>query len=37
MGYWDYDEQMWAPSEADDLFDEIKQKLIDSAKKFFEK
>ena len=32
MGYWDYDEQMWEPSEADDLFDEIKQKLIDSAK-----
>lgn len=32
MGYWDYDEPMWEPSEADDLFDEIKQKLIDSAK-----
>lgn len=32
MGYWDYEEPEWEPSEADDLFDEIKQKLIDSAK-----
>lgn len=32
MSYWDYDEPMWEPSEADDLFDAIKQKLIDFAK-----
>lgn len=32
MGYWDFEEPVWEPSEADDLFDEIKQKLIDSAK-----
>lgn len=32
MGYWDYDEPMWEPSEADELFDEIKQKLVDAAK-----
>lgn len=32
MGYWDYDEPYWEPSEADILFDEIKDKLIDAAK-----
>ena len=32
MSYWDYEEPMWEPSEADELFSEIKQKLIDSAK-----
>lgn len=32
MGYWDYEEPMWEPSEADELFDEIKSKLIDAAK-----
>jgi hypothetical protein len=32
MSYWDYDEPMWEPSEADELFDEIKSKLINSAK-----
>ena len=32
MGYWDYDESYWEPSEADILFDEIKDKLIDAAK-----
>lgn len=32
MGYWDFEEPTWEPSEADDLFDEIKQKLVDSAK-----
>lgn len=32
MGYWDYDEPMWEPSEADELFNEIKSKLIDAAK-----
>lgn len=32
MGYWDYEEPEWEPSEADELFSEIKQKLIDSAK-----
>lgn len=32
MGYWYYEEPYWEPSEADELFDEIKSKLIDSAK-----
>lgn len=32
MSYWDYEEPMWEPSEADELFDEIKSKLINSAK-----
>ena len=32
MSYWDYEEPMWEPSEADELFDEIKSKLIDAAK-----
>lgn len=32
MGYWDYDEPMWEPSEADELFDELKSKLVDAAK-----
>lgn len=32
MSYYDYDEPYWEPSEADELFDEIKDKLIDSAK-----
>lgn len=32
MGYWDYDEPVWEPSEADELFDELKSKLIDAAK-----
>lgn len=32
MSYWDYDEPMWEPSETDELFDEIKSKLIDAAK-----
>lgn len=32
MSYWDYDEPIWEPSEADELFDEIKSKLIDAAK-----
>ena len=29
---YDYDEPYWGPSEADELFDEFKSKLIDSAK-----
>lgn len=32
MDYWDYEEPEWEPSEADELFDEIKTKLINSAK-----
>ena len=32
MGYWDYEEPMWEPSEADELFDELKSKLVDAAK-----
>lgn len=32
MGYWDYEEPCWEPSEADELFDEIKSKLVDAAK-----
>lgn len=32
MGYWDYDEPMWEPSEADELFNELKSKLIEAAK-----
>lgn len=32
MSYWDYEEPMWEPSEADELFGEIKSKLIDAAK-----
>lgn len=32
MSYWDYDEPMWEPSEADELFDELKSKLVDAAK-----
>lgn len=32
MSYWDYEEPMWEPSEADELFDEIKSKLIEAAK-----
>ena len=28
MGYWDYEEPMWEPSEADELFDEIKSGKI---------
>ena len=32
MDYWDYDEPMWEPSEADELFNEIKSNLIDAAK-----
>lgn len=32
MGYWDYEEPYWEPSEADELFDEIKSKLVDAAK-----
>lgn len=32
MSYWDYEEPVWEPSEADELFDEIKTKLINSAK-----
>jgi uncharacterized protein (DUF3084 family) len=32
MGYWDYEEPYWEPSEADELFDEMKAKLIDAAK-----
>lgn len=32
MSYWDYEEPMWEPSEADELFDEIKSKLIGAAK-----
>lgn len=32
MCYWDYEEPEWEPSEADELFGEIKQKLINSAK-----
>ena len=30
--YWDYEEPVWEPSEADELFDEIKSKLIEAAK-----
>lgn len=32
MSYWDYEEPAWESSEADELFAEIKAKLIDSAK-----
>lgn len=32
MSYWDYEEPMWEPSEADELFDEMKSKLVDAAK-----
>lgn len=32
MGYWDYDEPVWEPSEADELFNELKSKLVDAAK-----
>lgn len=32
MGYWDYEEPVWEPSEADELFDELKSKLVDAAK-----
>lgn len=32
MGYWDYEEPYWESSEADELFGEIKSKLIDAAK-----
>ena len=32
MGYWDYEEPYWEPSEADELFDSIKYQLIDAAK-----
>ena len=32
MSYWDYEEPYWEPSEADELFDELKSKLIDLAK-----
>ena len=28
MSYWDYEEPVWEPSEADELFDEIKTKLM---------
>lgn len=30
--YWDYEEPVWEPSEADELFDEMKSKLIEAAK-----
>lgn len=32
MSYWDYEEPVWEPSEADELFDELKSKLVDAAK-----
>ena len=32
MSYWDYEEPIWEPSEADELFNEIKSKLVDAAK-----
>jgi hypothetical protein len=32
MSYWDYEEPYWEPSEADELFDEVKSKLINAAK-----
>lgn len=32
MSYWDYDEPVWEPSEADELFDEMKSKLVEAAK-----
>jgi hypothetical protein len=32
MGYWDYEEPYWEPGESDELFDEMKSKLIDAAK-----
>ena len=32
MSYWDYEEPIWEPSEADELFDELKSKLVDAAK-----
>lgn len=32
MSYWDYEEPVWEPSEADELFDEIKSKLVEAAK-----
>ena len=30
--YWDYEEPVWEPSEADELFDEMKSKLVEAAK-----
>lgn len=32
MSYWDYDEPVWEPSEADELFDEMKSKLVEAEK-----
>ena len=32
MGYWDYEEPYWEPSEADILFDDVKNKLLDAVK-----
>ena len=32
MSYWYYEEPIWEPSEADELFDELKSKLVDAAK-----
>lgn len=32
MNYWDYDEPVWEPSEADELFNELKSKLVNAAK-----
>lgn len=32
MSYWDYEEPVWEPSEADELFDEMKSKLVEAAK-----
>lgn len=30
--YWDYEEPVWEPSEADELFEEMKSKLVEAAK-----
>lgn len=32
MSYWDYEEPVWEPSDADELFDEMKSKLVEAAK-----
>lgn len=37
MNYWDYDEPVWEPSEADELFNELKSKTCRCSKSFFKK
>ena len=36
MSYWDYEEPVWEPSEADELFDEIKTKLEETLKEIYD-